>query len=96
MPRFFISISLLKVLSFNAFAQNDREITGKLMSENDEPLPFATVAAYKASDTTLIDYVLTEGDGSFRIKKLPLNTPLRVIISYLGYEPIKEDFQSSI
>jgi len=95
MIRFLISISILIAFSFNAIAQNDGETTGSLMSENKEPLPFATVAAYRALDTVLIDYVLTEDDGSFRIRRLPLNTPLRVIITYLGYEPIREDFELS-
>ncbi len=74
-------------------AQNQGDITGQLTGENEEPLAFATVTIYKAADTILVDYVLSEDDGSFKIKRLPLNDTLRVIVSYLGYEPMKEEFQ---
>jgi len=84
----FLTLSTILV-----FGQNSGEITGKLTGESDEPLPFATVAVYRAVDTSVVDYVLTEDDGSFHIKKLPLDDSLRVIISFLGYEPIKVDFE---
>lgn len=85
--------SILFLLSSTViFSQNSGEIAGKLTGVRDEPLPFATVAVYRAVDTSVVDYVLTEDNGSFRIKKLPLDDSLRVIISFLGYEPVKEDF----
>lgn len=95
MIRLFGAFILAFFFASSITAQNDGEITGKLLGENNEPLPFATVAIYKAIDTALIDYVLSEDDGSFRIRKLPLQTPLRVIVSYLGYEPEKVDFELS-
>src|SRR5680860_1408046 len=88
-----LTLLLLITLVTSALAQNDGEITGLLQGNEEEPLPFATVSVYTALDTSLIDYVLTEDDGSFKIKKLPLSKTLRIIISYLGYEPVKEDFE---
>ncbi|MBY5958096.1 outer membrane beta-barrel protein [Membranicola marinus] len=95
MTRFFTSLILIFVFTISAFAQKNGETTGILLGDEETPLPFATVSVYTAMDTALIDYVLTEDDGSFLIKKLPLNTTLRIIISYLGYEPVKEDFELS-
>lgn len=94
MSRFFTFLPLLFMFFFSAsFAQTRGEIKGILYSEDqDEPLSFATISAYKAADTTLIDYVLSEDDGSFRIKRLPLGQELRIIISFLGYEAIRKDF----
>src|SRR5690625_6861381 len=43
----------------------------------------------------MINYELTEDDRSLRIRRLPLNTELRVIISFLGYEPIRKNFTLS-
>ena len=93
MLRFFASASLLLWVCQLAMAQNNGEILGKLSGDNGEPLPFATVTVYRAADTVLLDYVLSEDDGSFRIRKLPIGTTLRVIASYLGNEPMKEDFE---
>lgn len=93
MIKMFISAILLAGISQYALGQNDGEILGKLAGENEEPLPFATVAVYRAVDTILVDYVLSEDDGSFRIRKLPLNTPLRMIASYLGNEPMRAEFE---
>lgn len=87
----FLAISSAS-LSF-AYAQNRGEVKGLLQSEDEkEPLSFATVSAYTAEDTLLLDYVLSEDDGSFRIRRMPLNKKLRLIVSFLGYEAVKKDF----
>lgn len=90
-----LSVFLLILSSSMVLAQNNGEISGKLTGESEEPLAFATVAVYRAVDTSVVDYVLTEDDGSFYIKKLPLGDSLRVIISFLGFEPVKENFELS-
>ncbi|MBY5958094.1 TonB-dependent receptor family protein [Membranicola marinus] len=85
------------ILIFSAsqigLTQKQGSVTGQLSDENDQPLPFATVTIYKAVDTVLLDYILSEDDGSFQFKKLPLDDTLRIIVSYLGYMPYKEDFK---
>ena len=90
----YFSLILLGISVINAAtAQNEGEITGKLVGPNDEPLSFATVTVYRAADTSLVDYILSEDDGSFRIRRLPLGMPLRVISSFLGFEPHRADFE---
>ncbi len=74
-------------------AQRNGEAQGILLNNAGEPLPFATATIYKSADTSLIDYVLTEDDGSFSFRRLPLGEQMRIIISFLGYEPVREDFE---
>lgn len=88
----FLAMTLV-CLAGNSWAQKSGSVKGILLaSDSKEPLAFATVSIYEAADTSIIDYALTNDDGSFEIKRLPNETPLRVIISFLGYEPYKENF----
>lgn len=93
MFRHTITTLILSLLVTSVFAQRNGEIKGILQDNTGEPLPFATATIYKAVDTALVDYVLTEDDGSFNFNKLPLDEPMRIIISFLGYEPVREDFE---
>ena len=93
MFRHTITTLILSLLVTSLFAQRNGEVEGILQDNTGEPLPFATATIYKAADTALVDYVLTEDDGSFNFDKLPLDEPMRIIISFLGYEPVREDFE---
>ncbi|WP_236973751.1 TonB-dependent receptor [Membranihabitans maritimus] len=88
-----LTVALLLFCSL-AFSQNNGSISGTLITgDNNEPLPFATISVYTAIDTVILDYALSNDDGSFEIKRLPFDKDLRMIISFLGYEPVKEVFQ---
>jgi len=76
-------------------AQKEGQISGILIGDQKEPLAFATVTIYQAADTVLIDYVLSKEDGTFSLRRLPVEVPLRMIVSYLGYEPLREEFTIS-
>ncbi len=93
MFRQLISSLILSLVVTAAVAQKNGEVNGILLDNTGNPLPFATATIYKAADTSLIDYVLTEDNGSFNFKRLPLDQTMRIIISYLGYEPVREDFE---
>lgn len=92
MLRYFIFTLILSALGTGLSAQKNGEVKGILHDDTGAPLPFATVTIYTAVDTGLIDYYLTDDDGSFELKRLPVGETLRVIISFLGYEPYREDF----
>lgn len=67
-------------------------VKGKLVdSVAKSPLSLATVTVFKASDTALITYRLTNPEGEFKVPGLPLNTPLRVVISYSGYDAFRQE-----
>jgi hypothetical protein len=68
-------------------------IKGKLTdSSGKNPLGLATVTVFQAGDTSLITYRLSTPEGEFRVPGLPLNKPLRLVISYSGYEAHRQEF----
>lgn len=46
----------------------------------------ATVTIYKASDSSLIAYTMTNTLGEFHLNDLPTGIPLRLSVSYIGYK----------
>src|SRR5579863_4780983 len=46
----------------------------------------ATVSVYRASDTSLLAFTMTNSFGGFHVLRLPLNMPLSIRVSYIGYE----------
>lgn len=76
----------------NAFSQG--AIKGKLVdSSGKNPLGLATVTVFKAADTTLITYRLSNPEGEFKVPGLPLNVDCRVVISYSGYDAFRKEFK---
>jgi len=67
-------------------------IKGKLVDSAQKPLALATVTVFKASDTAIITYRLTNPEGEFKVPGLPLNLNCRVIVSYSGYEAFRKEF----
>ncbi|MBV8251833.1 MAG: TonB-dependent receptor [Chitinophaga sp.] len=57
-----------------------------LDSAYDYVLPSATIAVYKATDSSLLSFQLTDGFGDFRIAKVPVDIPLKVVVSFMGYK----------
>jgi hypothetical protein len=56
-------------------------------------LQSATVSVYKAADSTLLSYQVTNNYGEFSFKNLPVDLPLRLEISHLGYMTARKDFK---
>jgi hypothetical protein len=68
-------------------------ISGKLKdSATAKPLAFATVTVFKAKDTVIVTYRLSNPDGEFRVSGLPLDIPLRAVISFSGYQAYRKEF----
>ena len=44
-------------------------LTGKVWNTYGEPLPFATVMLLEPSDSTLVNYCITDNNGNFELKK---------------------------
>ncbi|WP_316846455.1 hypothetical protein [Pedobacter psychrodurus] len=55
-------------------------------------LSSATVSVYKNIDSSLLKFVLPNNFGEFSIGKLPLNIPLKLIITHVRYTPYKKIF----
>lgn len=76
-------IIIFTVLLFTAFAKA-QTIKGKVISENNEPLPYVNVLLYDSTEN-LTKAVITQDNGNFTIE---VNTNGNYIlkVSYLGYK----------
>src|SRR5687768_62170 len=57
-----------------------------------KPFILATVTVFRAADTTIVTYRLSNESGDFKIPGLPLDVPLRFIISYSGHGTYRKEF----
>jgi hypothetical protein len=55
-------------------------------------LKSATVSIYKAADSSLLSYQISNNYGEFSFKNLPVNTGLRIDISHVGYQLLRKNF----
>ncbi|MFK7900515.1 MAG: TonB-dependent receptor [Cyclobacteriaceae bacterium] len=78
-------LSLLVLLSFSSFAQNST-IKG-LVVENDskKPIPYATVALYKSTDSSLVNGTLTNNKGQFSFNNVTLGSYF-LKIEFIGFD----------
>lgn len=60
-------------------------VTGKVSEEKGPVIPYATVALYSVSDSSLVDGATTAADGTFEILADPGNYYIQV--KFLAYEP---------
>ena len=59
-------------------------------SSTRDQLSLATITVFDPSDTSLITYRLSDQNGVFKVPGLPVNKPLRVVISFAGYNPLRK------
>lgn len=68
-------------------------LKGKLIdSSSKQPLGLATIAVFKAADTTLITYRLSTPEGDFKVPGLPFDINCRAVISFSGYGVFRKEF----
>lgn len=83
---------LLLLLPCVVFSQEKKDapvgsITGIVKdSANDYGLESVTVLVYKKSDSTLLNYQLTNISGEFSFEKMPLNVQLLISLTSSGYK----------
>ncbi|WP_126973633.1 outer membrane beta-barrel protein [Gynurincola endophyticus] len=70
-------------------------VEGSIKDAQKQALAFATVTIFKASDTSIVNYKLTDPAGKFRITQLPLNIELRILVSYTGFDSYRKTFTLS-
>lgn len=93
---FMLILSLFLVGVLNAQNSTTGTITGKLIdSASKQPMSLATISVFKAADTVLVTYRLSNDAGEFKVSGLPLDIGLRVIISYSGYAVTRKEFKLS-
>jgi Carboxypeptidase regulatory-like domain len=74
-----------------AFSQ--ATLKGKLIDSTAKTaLGLATVTVFKAADTAIITYRLSNAEGDFKIPGLPFDVHCRVVVSYSGYSGYRKEF----
>jgi hypothetical protein len=89
-----VLFNYLFLFALTAVAQNKGQLSGKLTdSSNNQPLALATVTVFKAADTSIITYRLSNPEGEFKIPAIAHGVNCRVVISYSGYRTFRKEFQ---
>lgn len=84
----FIMSSLL------AFSQNKEvNVSGRITTVDNYPLEELTVYLRKSSDSTIINYSITDVTGRFELVTKPQNEPVTFAVSAPGFTTFKKDFE---
>ncbi|MBS1565882.1 MAG: carboxypeptidase regulatory-like domain-containing protein, partial [Bacteroidetes bacterium] len=82
------------LLSLNAAAQGT--LKGKITdSSGKQVLALATITVFKAADTAIITYRLSNPEGEFKVPGIPLDVNCRAVISFSGYSVFRREFTLS-
>lgn len=85
-----VLLILVAIISFSSSAQNIT-ISGKILEKDTQvPLEAATVYLSSAADSTLIDYTITNKDGSFIIKTKIITAPVILKASFIGFKTLQK------
>jgi len=63
------------------------KISGQIIDENQQPVPFATISLINISTSKTIDGTIADDQGKFSIRNIPAGT-FKVNISFIGYDPV--------
>ncbi len=89
--RLTVAALLIILCSVKAFPQG--VLKGKIAdSASKQPLGLATITVFKAADTAIITYRLSNPEGEFKVPGLPLNINCRAVISFSGYRVYRKAF----
>src|SRR5882757_3437151 len=81
---------------FSATAFSQGILKGTISdSAGKQPLGLATITVFKAADTAIITYRLSNPEGEFKVPGLPLNINCRAVISFSGYRVYRREFTLS-
>lgn len=87
-----LMIAAALLCTVTAFSQTGA-ISGKVADSSGKKfLSLATITIFKAKDTSIITYRLSNDGGEFKIPNLPFDLPMRLMVTYSGYEAYRKDF----
>jgi hypothetical protein len=90
---FFATLALSCLILLCQEASSQGTLKGKIIdSASKQPLGLATVTVFKAADTVIITYRLSDPDGVFKVPGLPFDLNCRVVISYSGFGIYRKEF----
>ncbi|GAA4028998.1 outer membrane beta-barrel family protein [Hymenobacter glaciei] len=82
----FFTLCIAVAPTLVGLAQTPGSVSGRLLDEKQQPLPFATVLLRPVQDTTKVTAAQTGTDGSYRFQKVAAGR-YRVTANMLGYQP---------
>lgn len=85
MHRFLIPFLILLPLLIQA----QTSLSGKVYDESAKPLPYATVALLKPSDSTLLFFGITNEQGNFEVKRITKGTYI-LQVAFIGFQTYYE------
>jgi hypothetical protein len=86
--------SLILCIGVCGFSQGI--LKGKLSdSATKQTLSLATITVFKAKDTAIITYRLSDPQGEFRVPGLPMGILCRAVITFSGYRVYRKEFELS-
>lgn len=90
---FLLIIAVIQVQAQQVAPINSGTVKGVVRDTvHNYVLKSATVSIYKAADSTLLSYQVSNIYGEFNFKKMPVNVALNVEISHVGYQHIYKKF----
>ena len=90
---YFGILSFILCLASPVLAQQ-MEISGKVITQDESPLEFASVALYQQSDSLFVSGTVTDSNGEFRFSGIP-ETDYYLRISSIGFKTLYYDVMSS-
>lgn len=91
MKKMLVLLACSYCFTLSATAQGT--LKGKLTdSASKAPVGLATVTVFRAADTAIITYRLSNPEGEFKVPGLPYNVNCRVVISVSGYSGFRREF----
>lgn len=79
----FLFVLTVIILPVSLSAQT---VSGKLIDENSQPLPYANVVLLSLPDSTFVSGATSDDKGNFVLKDLSARSYL-LQVSYIGYQP---------
>jgi hypothetical protein len=65
------------------------KLSGMVIDESNEPVPYATISVLNVSDDKLVDGTIADEDGKWVIRNVP-EGDFKITISFMGYESINK------
>ena len=87
----FISFLVCFAIFSSSYSQNTVSLKGKIINASNQlPIESATVYLSISKDSTLVDYTITDKNGSFDLKVKKTTSPTFLKISNQGFEDYKQ------
>jgi hypothetical protein len=89
MRKLLVLITILFTVT-TGMAQSRHTITATVIdSAGHTPLEFVTVAVLQVKDSSLVSYTRTDKNGLFTLYNIKDAEPLRLLVSYVGYQSLR-------